>query len=79
MKPTVGRIVIFKQGEHETPCNGTIYHPAIITRVLGDTEDACVNLHVFFDANPVSMVTSVPHHSFTRPECRSWSWPPRND
>jgi hypothetical protein len=62
MTPTIGRIVIYREGDAEghtwggqhptSPghpgTNGTREHPAIITRVWGDT---CVNLHVFFDAN----------------------------
>lgn len=74
MKPTVGRIVIFKQGSAEQPRNGQIEHPAIITHVFNDTT---VNLQVFFDGGPVSAATSVPYENTADPISASWSWPPR--
>ena len=69
-KPSVGRIVIYRQGDFEGAVhglhhptsdahpgtNGTRNHPAIITRVWTDT---CVNLHVFFDAYPSETRCSV--------------------
>jgi hypothetical protein len=75
MKPTIGRIVIFKQSKHETPCNGTRQHPAMITRVHNDDY---VNLLVFFDGGPVSACTSV-HRVGVAPEgSASWDWPKRD-
>ena len=74
MKPSIGRTVIYRQGDNEKPVNGTRRHPAVITSVLSDTS---VNLQVFFDAGPVSAVTSVPHESVAGPEAFSWTWPTR--
>lgn len=74
MKPSVGRIVIFKQSNNEPPVNGTMEHPAIITRVQSDV---CVNLKVMFDAGETANVTSVPHASQVGPESFSWDWPQR--
>jgi hypothetical protein len=75
MKPTIGRIVIFKQSKHETPRNGTREHPAMITRVHGDD---CVNLQVFFDAGPVSVTTSVLRAGVASEDSMSWDWPKRD-
>ena len=81
MKPTVGRIVIFRetvwQGEGT---NGTRDHPAIVTRVWTDT---CVNLHVFFDAcssAPKSSVTQMPELAdgvASTSAIGGWRWPAR--
>lgn len=72
MKPTVGRIVIFQQGAHAEPINGTREHPAIITRVWSDT---CVNLQVFFDNARPAPSASVLHTSAAQQNSMSWSWP----
>lgn len=74
MKPSICRIVIFRQGPNETPVNGTREHPAVITRVLSDT---CVNLQVFFDTGPTSIAISVQHESVAGETSCSWSWPKR--
>lgn len=75
MKPTIGRIVVFKQSANERPHNGTREHPAMITRVHNDDY---VNLHVFFDGGPVSAITSV-HRAGVEPEgSMSWDWPKRD-
>lgn len=72
MKPSIGRTVLFKQPASEAAINGTRVHPAIITRVWSD---ACVNLHVFFDAVPSAVRTSVTlDGGFENP---SWVWPER--
>jgi hypothetical protein len=77
MKPTVGRIVHFVQGE--------LHLPAIIVRVWSDT---CVNLQVFTDgsnsdqvrntseAPNLKWVTSVTLDE-TATQQRSWHWPER--
>jgi hypothetical protein len=70
MKPTIGRIVTYREADHEAHSygaphatsanhpgtNGTREHPAMITRVWSDT---CVNLQVFFDAHPIEVRCSV--------------------
>jgi len=66
MKPSIGRIVIFRSEDH----NGVLEHPAIITRVWNDT---CVNLLVFFDAGTASPRTSVTLNH----ETYGWKWPER--
>lgn len=75
MKPTVGRIVHYRQPDNEPAVNGTKVHAAIVTRVWSDS---VVNLQVFFDSGPVEPVTSV---EVERPEeegaGRRWFWPPR--
>lgn len=81
MKPTVGRIVIFRetvwQGEGT---NGTRDHPAIVTRVWTDT---CVNLHVFFDASPsgpkssVTRMPELPDGVVNSSGVGGWRWPDR--
>lgn len=69
MTPTIGRIVMFR---NDKEVNGVKDHPAIITRVWSDT---CVNLHVFFDANPSEVKTSVTHGE----QDYNWYWPHRKD
>ena len=65
VKPTIGRIVIYYEGDGEQPngygekgrgTNGHRDHPAIINAVWSDT---CVNLTVFFDAKAPEIRTSV--------------------
>ena len=63
MKPTVGRIVIYRMSDNLLDTGRE--HPAIITRAHSDT---CVNLHVFHDADPVQYsVTSLLHESVAGP------------
>lgn len=64
MLPTIGRIVIFRQGTADAPRNGTREHPAIVTRAWTDTN---VNLQVLFDSGPVATMTSVQHESVAAP------------
>lgn len=100
-KPSVGRIVLYIQGDaelalekysgdhystfdelakagrHLPGTNGTRVHPALITRVWSDT---CVNLHVFFDATPSVIKTSVTlieTPDDTHNPNAGWCWPPR--
>lgn len=71
MRPKIGDVVIFRQGDedryqggnsagHGTPHwrggNGTREHPAVITRVW---TNECVNLTVFFDAGDPEPRSSV--------------------
>lgn len=53
--PQLGSVVIYYQGDHETPHNGSRFHPAIVTRVWGQD---CCNLTVFADCEPVSQIRS---------------------
>lgn len=67
-KPSVGRIVLYRWAE---PYIGL--HPAIITNVSDDPEDARVSLCVFGE-NGVEHVSNV-SYSVSTGGC--WSWPPR--
>ena len=87
-KPTLGRIVIYRQGAldpHPQNVGGrgtncTVDHPAIITRVWSET---CVNLHVFFDAYPSELRSSVTELPALPDDVENvsgnsgWYWPPR--
>lgn len=69
MKPTIGRIVLW----HGEVSNGSVEHPAIITRVWTDT---CVNLTVFPDFGvPVLKSSQVLDEETT--QAVGWRWPPR--
>ncbi len=71
MKPSLGRIVLFRS----ELSNGALEHPAIITRVWSDT---CVNLTVFLDFGAPSLKTSVTFDESEAPSAQySWRWPPR--
>lgn len=74
MTPTCGRTVVYVQPADELPVNGTREHPAIITRVWGDTG---VNLQVLFDAGDVAPRTSVRMIDAARPDAGGWKWPER--
>lgn len=80
MKPSVGRIVIYRQPEHEISVNGINEHPALITRVWSPT---CVNLQVLYDAAPVGCRTSVvqlpelPAGVENTSGAAGWRWPDR--
>ena len=63
-KPSVGRIVHFRQGD--------VTLAAIVTKVWSDT---CVNLAYFTEGGSCSGRTSVIFG--TGIEDCSWSWPPR--
>jgi len=77
MKPSVGRTVHYHLGAGAKPVNGTLTHPAIVTRVHSDEEGAMVNLQVLFDFGPVEVRGSVSHASKVRHGEQSWDWPPR--
>ncbi len=71
MKPSIGRIVLFR-GEKS---NGANEHPAIVTRVWSDT---CVNLTVFLDNGAPFVVTSATQDEDVESgSLRAWRWPPR--
>jgi hypothetical protein len=87
MKPTIGRIVVFESDSHEF--NGTTTHPAVVTRVWGDTDPAaakgaqvCVNLTVLPDCHAPLTRSSVSLFE-TREEALASGnsdfayWPPR--
>jgi len=86
MRPTIGRIVHYYEGDseaggrHGSGTNGTRFHPAVITRVWSDT---CVNLTVFFDGAAIGNRTStseLPDAVFAEDvHCTNsgWRWPAR--
>ena len=74
MKPTIGRMVVYRQPERESPVNGTRFHPAVITRVWGHD---IVNLTVFFDTHPPRPVPSVLHTCDAAEHVDAWDWPAR--
>lgn len=57
MKPTLGRIVIYRLTDSDADINGAREFPAIIVRVWSDT---CVNLKVLLDDDQDRWATSVP-------------------
>lgn len=67
MKPSIGRIVIYRGIDS----NGSLEHPAIITRVWSDT---CVNLTVFPDNGEVIVKTSV-NLDQDKIQSHGWAWP----
>jgi len=77
MKPSQGRTVLYHQGTGEKLINGTITHPAIVTRVHGDDDQPMVNLQVFFDTGPIEVRSSVQHYAKAPNGGSSWDWPPR--
>lgn len=72
MKPSLGRIVLFRS----LNSNGINEHPAVVTRIWSDT---CVNLHVFPDYGDSINKTSVnQNESLEGPNQElAWRWPPR--
>lgn len=76
MKPSLGRIVLFKSKDPLHLSNGADEAPAIITRVWSDT---CVNLTVFRDATEPLAVTSVvlAEDFEASGQWTAWRWPPR--
>lgn len=79
MKPSVSRIVIYRQPSYEAPHNGAREHPAIVTRVWGSGDRPCVNLTVFPDFAAPYPVSSVLHVSQVVDEGRAWDWPARTE
>lgn len=85
MKPTIGRIVIYrldaldkaklKELGQDNPNNGADEAPAIVVRVWSDT---CVNLKVCIDGPTDLWITSAAIESSTDSvKERRWLWPPR--
>jgi hypothetical protein len=77
MKPSQGRIVIFRQPDAEALHNGSHEHPAIVNHVWGDGEFPALNLTVFPDCAPPQSRTSVPHKSVAAAGSCWWDWPKR--
>lgn len=77
MKPSIGRVVIFRQGANEEPHNGSREHPAIVNHVWGEGETPALNLTVFPDCAAPESRTSVTHASKTEGPFSAWDWPPR--
>lgn len=72
MKPSIGRIVIYRLPEDKPDINGAREFPAVIVRVWSES---CVNLRVFTDGPYTPWVTSVtllPEDQGERSTC--W-WP----
>ena len=72
--PSVGRIVHYRGLPRESRSDAE-WHPAIITKVLDDTLQGCLNLQVLFDAAPVEFRLYIEHESYGGE--RAWRWPPR--
>lgn len=72
MKPTIGRIVIYKFSDYEKcpHVNNADECPAIIVRVWSDT---CVNLKLLVDGPDVPWFTSIVQGD----QQRQWHWPER--
>lgn len=76
MKPTIGRIVLYKLPEHywQYVAEDDRVRPAIVTRV--HNEGRAINVRVIYDPTDVFMV-SVADQTFLI-EGLSWSWPSRS-
>lgn len=75
MKPSIGRIVIYKYADSEKcqHTNGSEECPAIIVRVWSDT---CVNLKLLEDGQQNSWKTSVLTSELAG-TAGQWRWPER--
>lgn len=73
-KPSICRVVVYRTQHPEAQCNGTKDHPAVVTRVWGDT---CVNLKVLPDCGPIYDVTSRMLIDPDDQQADGWFWPPR--
>jgi hypothetical protein len=71
MKPTVGRIVLFRSESAERTGNGATEVPAIITRVWSEH---CVNLQVFRDGSDPISLTSVSMAELDQPTNHHGTW-----
>lgn len=76
MKPSLGRIVIYRLSHHDADVNGAREFPAIIVRVWSDN---CVNLKVHLDDFADSWVTSVPFTGEYTGESFTCGFPARKD
>lgn len=80
MKPTIGRIVIYKLTAHDkaalaalgsdNPNNGADEAPAVVVRVWSDN---CVNLKVLVDGRETLWATSA----LQGDQAGQWQWPAR--
>lgn len=72
MKPSIGRIVIYKFSDYEkcSHTNGADECPAVIVGVWSET---CVNLKLLTDGPGVPWVTSITQGDGQR----QWHWPER--
>lgn len=79
MTPTVGRIVHFYIDAASAPSKsiGAGPYAAIITEVLGDGEDAPVNLKAFYPFDAIVDHGCVRHKDFDLYSGRYWDWPPK--
>ena len=71
MKPSLGRIVIFKGF---TSQSGIKEHAAIITRVWSDE---LVNITAFIDGMSPMNFSSIKLHSEPHHDSYTWAWPER--
>lgn len=70
MKPTIGRIVIFNDGQ-----TASQEFPAVIMRVHSDT---VINVEIFRDDGGQRIFRSVPQQGTAPGNMPTWSWPTRN-
>jgi hypothetical protein len=76
MVPKVGLIVHYIPNGRAEETNSAPYHPAVITRVWGTDENACVNLKVLPDCGQPFDRTSVCQGARSaEPTPGSWYWP----
>lgn len=81
MKPSIGRIVIYRPTEAEKKvmadtigCNTSDILPATIVAVWGDSEESCINVKVHQDGDvPDLWKTSINRGE----EPGQWNWPER--
>jgi len=83
MKPTIGRIVIYRLADHDketlrargasNPNNGADEAPAVVVRAWSDT---CVNLQVLLDGEGTLWLGSV-QLADAPDQPRRWRWPER--
>lgn len=69
-----GDTVIYVQPNSEEPRNGTVEHPAIVTRDWGS---GGLNLCVLFDAGPSEFMTSIPQLPTGVERTDFGAWKPR--
>lgn len=74
MKPSIGRVVIFRMADIAPPINGSREHPAMITAVHSETS---VNLKVLCDGPQTPWVTSVEFSENDTGKGSSCFFPPR--
>jgi len=75
MKPTMGRMVVFRAANGAGAPGTPREDPAVITRVHGADDYPAVNLIVFPDTGHPYPMTSVPHVSQVAADGMAWRWP----